>query len=98
MSNPNYFSERNRDFEEPSPAQELLDYQLKSMKFYVRKWMMVIIILVLVLQGLNFLYLNYKLTRVEEKVDYRYFLTKESLEDIFKVKIEKGRVIWRESK
>jgi len=37
-----------------------------------------------------------KVDLIENKIDYRYFLTKDSLEDIHKVKIENGRVIWQQ--
>lgn len=60
--------------------------------------MMVVVIILLAIQGFSFMYFNYELTRIEDKVDYRYFLTKSTLEDIHKVKIEDGRVVWRSSK
>ena len=80
-----------------SNSQELMDYQLKSIKFYLRKWMMVILVSLLLIQGFTFMYLNDRFALIENKVDYRYFLTKDSLEDLFKVKIEEGRVIWQNS-
>ena len=87
-----------------SNSQELMDYQLKSIKFYLRKWMMVILISLLLIQGFSFIYFNYtvsqlneKLVILEKKIDYRYFLIIESLEDIHKVKIEDGRIIWQQS-
>ena len=94
MSSINSFSERNRGFEEtPFPSQELMDYQLQSLKFYLRKWMMVILIILLVILGFSFMYFNYEFSLLRKTVDYRYFLMEELMEDIHNVKIERGRVV-----
>ena len=98
MSDLNKITEKSKNLEETPYFQELMDYQLRSFKFYLRKWMMIILVSMLLIQGLSFMYYNDQLLLLKKIVDYRYFLTKESLEDIHKVKIEKGRVIWREGK
>ncbi|HSA05756.1 MAG TPA: hypothetical protein P5556_01095 [Candidatus Gastranaerophilales bacterium] len=91
--------ERSRDFEEAHcTCRELMEDQLHKIESYTTKWMLVGFSILLLGQAGSFIFFYNKFDLLEKKVDYRYFLTKDSLEDIHKVKIEEGRVIWKESK
>ncbi|OGI01481.1 MAG: hypothetical protein A2Y25_02015 [Candidatus Melainabacteria bacterium GWF2_37_15] len=95
--------ERSREFEEAHcTCKELMDKQLQKIEKYTTKWMLVGFSILLLCQVGSFIFFyNFsynKFVLLEKKIDYRYFLTEESLEDIHKVKIEDGRVIWDNSK
>lgn len=99
------FSERSRDFEEAHKScRQLIVGQLDRVENYVSKWILVGLGLIFLIQIAGFSYFYYKLANtnlmvekrlidVKKKVDHRYFLTKETLEDLHKVRIENGKVV-----
>lgn len=94
MGNVKSLLERSRDFEEAHcSCRELMEDQLQTIENYTSKWLLIGLATLLLIQVLSFIFFSYKFTQLEKRVDYRYFLTKESLEDIHKVRIEEGRVI-----
>jgi hypothetical protein len=98
MGNVKNLLERSREFEEAHyTCRELLQGQLKKIEDFSSKWTLVGLDVLLLFQVFSFIFFYNKFILLEKKVDYRYFLTEESLEDIHKVKIEDGKVIWRDS-
>ena len=88
--------ERSRDFEEAHcSCRELMEDQLDTIEDYAKKWLLIGLASIFLIQVLSFVFFCYKFSELEKRVDYRYFLTKESLENINKVKIEDGKVVWR---
>jgi len=98
MGNVKSLAERSRIFEEAHcSCRELMEDQLQSIEDYASKWLLIGLAVLLLVQILGFSFFYYKFTseftRLEEQVDYRYSLTMETLEDIYKVKIEEGKVV-----
>ncbi|OGI01345.1 MAG: hypothetical protein A2Y25_02495 [Candidatus Melainabacteria bacterium GWF2_37_15] len=94
MSNIKSFAERSRDFEEAHHScRELMAAPLNKIENYVTKWLIAAIGAVILIQAVGFTYLYYELMHLRKKVDHRYFLIEESLEDIHHVKIENGKVV-----
>lgn len=94
MSNVKSFMERSKDFEQAHySCRELLSNQIQRIDNFVSKWLLIAVAVIFLVQASGFTYFYFELTKLRKKVDHRYFLTKESLEDIHRVKIEKGKVI-----
>ena len=100
--------ERSREFEEAHcSCRELMEDQLQTIEDYTKKWLLIGLAALFIFQIFSVAFFYYKFSQlekivfnkfdlIENKIDYRYFLTKDSLEDIHKVKIENGRVIWQQ--
>lgn len=94
MGNVKSLLERSRDFEEAHcSCRELMNDQLKKIETYTTKWMLVGFGALFLLNVVSLTIFYSQIISVKEKVDYRYSLTMETLEDIHKVKIELGRVV-----
>ena len=90
--------ERSREFEEAHcSCRELMEDQLQTIENYTKKWLLIGLATIFLTQVISFIFFCYRFVELEKRVDYRYFLTKESLENINKVKIEEGKVIWRDN-
>lgn len=94
MSNVKNFADRSREFEQAHHScRELLQGQMEKIEQYTTKWILAAIAFVVLLQAAGFTYFYFELINLRKRVDHRYFLTKESLEDIHKLRLENGRVI-----
>ncbi len=88
------FTERSREFEQAHySCRELLQEQIEKIEKYTTKWILLSIAGMLLTQLAGFSYMYYEFIQLRKKVDHRYFLTKESLEDIHKIRIDNGKVI-----
>lgn len=88
------FADRDKRFQEAQcTCKELLDDRIKKIETFTGKWLPIAIGVLFVFQVLGFTCFYFAYIDVLKKIDHRYFKTKESLEEIHKVKIENGKVI-----
>lgn len=96
------FFDRSKEFEEAHySCKELMEAPLSRIENFVSKWLLIAIGVLFLVMITGFTYFHLELTslrknelvELRKKIDHRYFLLKESLEDIHKVKIENGEVV-----
>ncbi|HSA07539.1 MAG TPA: hypothetical protein P5556_10220 [Candidatus Gastranaerophilales bacterium] len=86
--------ERNKNFEEAHcTCKELLDDKINKIETYVTKWLVISMSALFLFMSFGFAYFYFEAIKIRKRIDYRYFLIEESLEDIHNVKIENGKVI-----
>jgi len=94
MDNVASFIERSKEFEQAHySCRELLEERINNIEKYVTRWLLIAIGGLLLLTAAGFTYFHFRFMDLQKKVDYRYFLIEESLEDIHGVKLELGRVV-----
>jgi len=88
------FIERSKEFEEAHySCRELLQSQIQRIENYISKWIFLSIVGMLLIQISGFTYMYFEFIQLRKKVDHRYFLMKESLEDIHKVRLDNGKIV-----
>ncbi len=93
------FLDRSKDFEEAHcTCKELMADQINQIGEYTCKWLLIAISANFLFMILGFVYFHFEIIALRKKVDYRYFLMVETLEDIHYVKLENGKVIRNYSK
>ncbi len=94
MDNVTSFLERSKDFEQAHyTCREILEERINKIENYVSKWILIAIGVMFLFMIASSIYLNYKINLVKKRVDYRYFLLEESLEEIHSLNLDKGKVI-----
>jgi len=94
MDNVTSFLDRSKNFEEAHySCKELLEERVDRIERFVSKWVLIAIAINFMFMLFGFICLNTASSKIKTKVDHRYFLIKEILEDIHNVKIENGKVI-----
>lgn len=94
MSNVKSFAERSKEFEQAhSSCRDLLQEQIQKIENYVSKWLLIAISSVILIQAAGLAYFYFAIIDLRKKIDHRYFQTEEMLEDLYKVKIENGKVV-----
>lgn len=77
------YEDKNKSWEEAHcTCRELMQDQLQKIEDYNTKWILVGLSVLLLLQVGSFVYYYFEIKTLKKVIDYRYFLTKESLEDI----------------
>jgi hypothetical protein len=94
MENVTNFLERSKEFEQAHySCKELLEDRINKIERFTSRWILIAIGGLFLFMTLGFVYFHFKFVDLRKKVDHRYFLLKESIEDVHNVKIENGKVI-----
>ncbi len=94
MDNVTSFEDRSRCFEDAHrTCREVLGGRIKKIETFAGKWLPIAIGVLFLAQILGFVFFYFAYVDVLKKVDHRYFQIIESLEDIHKVQLNKGRLI-----
>jgi hypothetical protein len=94
MDNVRSLLERSKDFEEAHyTCKELLEERINRIEKYVTKWLAIGLAANLLLMAMMGVFFKFEFVKLRKRVDYRYFLIKESLESINGVKLDKGNVL-----
>lgn len=85
MGNVTSFEERSKCFEEAHRAcREVLGDRIGNIENFIGKWLPIVLGMLILVQLLGFTFFYFAYVDVLKKVDHRFFLLEESLEDIHK--------------
>lgn len=88
------FAERDKKFQEAHcTCKELLDSRIGKIEAFIGKWLPIALGMLILVQLLGFTFFYFAYVDVLKKVDHRFFLLEESLENIHKVQLDNGRLI-----
>ena len=94
MDNVKSFADRSREFEQSHySCKELLEGRINKIETFVSRWILIAIGVLFLFTVAGFVYFHFEVVALRKKIDHRYFLLEESLEDIHKVRIENGQVV-----